>query len=77
MQKKTHPWHDDRIPKSRAVLGVVKCTVRGCRNKSWVLYSHRVDTGLVRDPICSECLRRITDEEKDLRVRERQLLHFT
>ena len=51
------------------------CKVRGCHNTSQLLYTMKVDGGIIREPICYPCLRMITDERKDLQVKEFQLVY--
>lgn len=51
------------------------CKVRGCHNKSQLLYTMRADGRLEKIPICYPCLRRITDERKDLQYKEFQLVY--
>lgn len=51
------------------------CKVRGCRNTSQLLYTMKIDGRMVREPICYPCLKRITDERKDLQYKEFQLVY--
>ena len=46
------------------------CKVRGCKNKSYILYP--LD-GIEKKPICRDCLKRMIETRQELKFREFQL----